>query len=230
MTARTKVRCVEQSLFPDMVADKPIGYILPSVFVGSNSDLMAAVAPYYLTGSVLDVTYGDGAWWERFTPEQFIFHDKYKVDGVDFTALPEATNSIEAVCYDPPYVLSGGESTGAVAEDGFQQRYGIGVGRLKHNSAAAFERLLQDGLSEVARVSRRYVLVKCMEFAQGGGADGGFKNIPYLMTKWGEALGLKSYDVIVHHTGSEPGGHNIFDPKRARRHHSYLLVFTKGKS
>lgn len=226
---RTKIRFVEQSLFPDLVADKPTGQILPSVFVGSNADLMEAVSPFYLTGSVLDVTYGEGAWWERFRPETFTFHDKYKVDGVDFTALPEADDSVETVCYDPPYVLSGGESTGAVADVGFQERYGIGMGRLKHNSAQAFEAMLQAGLSEVSRVSRRFVLVKCMEFAQGGGADGGFKNIPYLMTKWAEERGLKSYDVIVHHTGSGPGGHNIFDPKRARRHHSYLLVFTKAK-
>lgn len=47
------------------------------------------------------------------------------------------------------------------------------------------------------------------------------------MRRWAEDLGLATHDVIVHHTGSGPGGHNIFTPKRARRHHSYLLVFRK---
>lgn len=223
---RTKLRAVQETMFPDLQPAKPIGPILPSVFTGTNADLMAAVAPYYLTGSVLDVTYGEGKWWDRFTPDPFTFHDLYKVDGVDFRALPEADDSIDTVCYDPPYVLSGGESSAKLNDaTGFQERYGIGMGRLKHNGFGAFEQLVMGGLAESARVARRYVLVKCMEFAQGGGADGGFKDVPYLMRECAHELGLRTHDVIVHHTGSGPGGHNIFDPKRARRHHSYLLVF-----
>lgn len=224
----TKLRHVQLSAFPDLQPDKPIGYILPSVFQGTNADLMAAVAPYYLTGSVCDLTYGEGKWWDRFTPDPFVAHDKYKLDGVDFTALPEADNTYDTVCFDPPYVLSGGESTSHVE---FQERFGIGMKRMGHNGAQAFEALMRDGLSEAFRVSIDWVLVKCMEFAQGGGVDGGFKDVPYLVRRWAEDdHGQRPYDVIVHHTGSGPGGHNIFDPKRARRHHSYLLVFRKGKA
>ena len=80
----TKLRHVQLSAFPDLQPDKPIGYILPSVFQGTNADLMAAVAPYYLTGSVCDLTYGEGKWWDRFTPDPFVAHDKYKLDGVDY--------------------------------------------------------------------------------------------------------------------------------------------------
>ena len=223
----TKVRSVQLSAFPDIQPDKPVGPILPSVFVGTNADLMAAVAPFYLTGSVCDLTYGEGKWWDRFRPDQFVGHDKFKGDGVDFTDLPEPDNTYDAVCYDPPYVLSGGKSSAALNGQDFQGRYGIGQDRLGHNGFRAFEALVGAGLSEASRVSRRWVLVKCMEFAQGGGEDGGFKDVPYLMRRWGEDLGLRTHDVIVHHTGPGPGGHNIFDPKRARRHHSYLLVFKK---
>ena len=226
----TAARDVQPSMFPDLVADRPQGYIVPSVFRGSNADLMAAVAPMYLAGSVLDVTYGEGKWWDRFRPDPFTYHDLHKLDGVDFRHLPEADHSIDTVCYDPPYVLSGGESSAALNDGtGFQERYGIGIGRLKHNGFGAFEQLLYAGLAESARVARRFVLVKCMEFAQGGGQDGGFKDVPYLMRRWAEEFALRTHDVIVHHTGSGPGGHNIFTPKRARRHHSYLLVFRKGK-
>lgn len=223
----TSERDVQSSMFPEIAPDKPVGTVPGSVQTGSNADLMARLAPIYLTGSVLDVTYGEGKWWDRFTPDPFTFHDLHKVDGVDFTNLPHPDYSFDTVCFDPPYVLSGGESSGAIADSGFQGRYGIGVGRLGHNGATAFEALLQAGLAETARVTRRFLLVKCMEFAQGGGEDGGFKDMPYLMRSWGAALGLRTHDVIVHHTGSGPGGHNIFTPKRARRHHSYLLVFSK---
>lgn len=224
LRGRTAVRDVQLSAFPDLQPDKPVSTIPASVQTGSNADLMFTIAPLYLTGSVLDVTYGEGAWWKRFTPEPFAFHDLHKVDGVDFTDLPDADRSFDTVCFDPPYVLSGGESSAAL-DSGFQDRYGIGMGRLEHNGAKKFETLLRAGLTETSRVARRFLLVKCMEFAQGGGADGGFKDMPYLMRKWGEEIGLRTHDVIVHHTGSGPGGHNIYTPKRARRHHSYLIVF-----
>lgn len=218
----TKVRHVQLSAFPDLQPDKPIGKILPSVFQGTNADLMAAVAPYYLTGSVCDLTYGEGKWWDRFTPDPFVAHDKYKLDGVDFTDLPEADNTYDTVCFDPPYIGTGGASSAAIADPTFQYRYGIGAADGAPTSANVDE-LLVGGIHEACRVSRYWVLVKCMEYTNGGFAD-----MPHLATVTALAHGLVKHDQIVHHTGSGPGGHNIFDPKRARRHHSYLLVFKKG--
>lgn len=226
----TKVRDVQASLFPDIAPDKPIGRILPSVFQGTNADLMAAVAPYYLTGSVCDVTYGNGdtagGWWRRFTPDPFTFHD-LALDGVDFRNLPHGDGEFDTVCYDPPYVISGGESSPNLSGGAFQQRFGIGVSRINETTTRGFERLILDGLADVIRVSREWVLVKCMEFSQDGGPRG-FHDTPHIVTTAALDLGCFKHDQIVHHTGSGPGGHNIFDPKRARRHHSYLLVFKKA--
>lgn len=215
-------------MFPEVAPDRPVGSILASVQSGTNADLINAVAPLYLTGSVCDVTYGEGKWWERFKPDPFIAHDLHKLDGVDFTALPEGDNTYDAVCFDPPYVVSGGDSS-AKLTSGFQDAYGIGTKNLGRGLPVGrerrFEALLHDGLAECARVTRKWLLVKCMEFAQGSFAHD-FHDIPFLMTKWAvEECGLRKHDVIVHHTGKGPGGHNIFTPKRARRHHSYLLVF-----
>ena len=229
----TTARWVEQSMFPDMRPDKPVGPILPSVFVGSNADLMAAVAPYYLTGSVMDCTYGDGKWWERFQPAEFVAHDKFKGDGVDFTALPEADGTYDTVCFDPPYTISG-TSSDRLGPD-FHDRYGIGMENLQYpttaKGTAGFEQMILAGLAETCRVARQWVLVKCMEFSQGNHvpAARSFHDIPHLVTSRALELGMLKHDQIVHHTGSGPGSHNIFVPKRARRHHSYLLVFTKAK-
>jgi hypothetical protein len=234
-------RPVEQSLFPDHRPDRPVGPLPASVQTGTNADLIATIAPFYLTGSVLDVTFGEGGWWRRFQPVDFTAHDLYKLDGVDFRALPEGDSSVDTVCFDPPYVASGGESSAKLGP-GFQDVYGIGHAKLvaitpkSTNRVDRVEALILAGLVECLRVARHWVLVKCMEFAQGHAASSAyaraklsmFHDVPHLVTCTARDAGWVKHDQIVHHTGSGPGGHNIFVAKRARRHHSYLIVFTKS--
>ena len=214
------VRDVQESMFPDLVPARPQGRIMPSVFTGTNSELMSAIAPMYLDGSVLDVTYGEGKWWGKFTPTPFAFHDKYKVDGVDFRALPEDDASIDTVCFDPPYVPQGG--TGSDDGMAFRDRFGLVE---ESTPWTATRDLMQDGLAECARVARKWVLAKCSDFVSGGKFHVGHRWL--LDAADGCGLG-DAWDIIVHHTGSGPGGHNIYVPIRARRHHSYLLVFRKA--
>ncbi|MDO8391044.1 MAG: hypothetical protein Q7V57_11190 [Actinomycetota bacterium] len=42
-----------------------------------------------------------------------------------------------------------------------------------------------------------------------------------------EALGLRTYDLFVHNTGTGPGVGSIVDQHRAARAHSYLIIFRK---
>lgn len=213
----TVERPVQTSFLEGM--DRPVGPILKSVFEGQhNCDLIAAVAPLYLSGSVLDVTYGEGKWWTRFTPDPFTFHD-LKTDGVDFRDLPHPDQSFDTVVYDPPYVPAGGAPTVPRLHDDFRGAFGLTVGR----TAAEFDALVMDGLAEVCRVSGRWVLVKCMEFV--GSAS--FRDMPTEITNAARGHGFVVHDRIVHFAGSGPGGHNIFKVKRARRVHSYLLVFIR---
>ena len=209
------MRPVQTSLIDGM--DRPVGPILQSVFAGTNADLIAAVAPIYLTGSVLDTTYGKGRWWDRYQPDPFTFHD-LELDGVDFTALPYEANSFDTVCFDPPYVPAGGTRTSGATKDEqtFRDAYGLAP-----RSLAELNELILAGLAECARVARTWLLVKCSDFVTGGAFTLGH------LTVLDEArrLGLAPHDLIVHHTGSGPGGHNIFTVLRARRAHSYLLVF-----
>lgn len=212
-------RDLELSLFPDVKPARPVGPLLGSVFAGSNADLIAAVAPMWLTGSVLDVTYGDGKWWTRYRPEDFTYHDLHKVDGVDFRHLPHRARAFDTVCFDPPYVTSGSLSANHEAGE-FRQRYGID--RVSgYGQETDLLDLILAGLTECARVTRRWLLVKCMEFT----SSRRFHDMPYEVKARALSLGLTSHDVIVHHTGPGLGGHNIVTPIRARRHHSYLLVF-----
>jgi hypothetical protein len=218
-TPAVSTRAVQLALLPDHAGDRPVGPVLGSVFTGTNADLMAAVAPLYLTGSVLDTTYGDGGWWRRFTPDPFTAHDLHKLDGVDFRRLPEPDGSVDAVCFDPPYVPQGGTAIGGAGAADFRDRFGLTT---ESTPWWQVRDLIIAGVAECARVARRWVLVKCTDFVTGSTFYTGHKWVEQAADTCG--LG-DPWDVIIHHTGSGPGGHNIFTPVRARRHHSYLLVF-----
>lgn len=215
----TKVRNVQHSLFPEIVPDRPIGRMLSSVFTGTNAELMRAVAPYYLTGLVCDTTYGTGGWWTKLRPEKLVAHDldPEKGDGVDFTALPEPDDTYDTVVFDPPYIPQGGYETSTART--FADRFG-----LTSRSRSDLWELIDAGLAECARVLKPggWLMVKCMDFTNGGAFHLGHLHV----LNHAAQLGLGCHDLIVHNTGSGPGGHNIYDPRRARRAHSYLLVLT----
>lgn len=212
----TVARYRQGSLLPELVPDRPEGRIPGSVQTGTNADLIATVAPLYLTGSVCDVTYGEGGWWRRFRPGPFVAHDldPAKGDGVDFTRLPEADRTYDAVTFDPPYVPAGGYATSRLPA--FHNGYG-----LRQQSITALRQAVDAGLAEATRVSRRWVLVKCMDFV----SSGAFHVEHVRVLGRAAELGLRCRDLIVHHAGAGPGGQNISTVLRARRHHSYLLVF-----
>jgi hypothetical protein len=82
---------------------------IPAFGWKNNATLIAdGVAPLYLPADavVLDPTYGKGGFWKKYRPPKLIAHD-LKLDGVDFTALPEADDSVDVVAFDPPYKLNG---------------------------------------------------------------------------------------------------------------------------
>ena len=213
-------RDLQLSLLPDLRPDKPVGPVPQTVqHVSTNAELIAAVAPIYLTGSVLDVTYGRGKWWDTFRPEPFAYHD-LRLDGVDFRYLPELAQSWDTVVFDPPYVESGSRTTSSRRD--FLDGFGLGTDADGRVSPVDTWEQMRDGLAEACRVARRFVLVKCMEYV----AWHRFHDAPTAVILEADRQGWRLHDRIVHASGGGVGGtYRIRTVKRCERAHSYLLVF-----
>lgn len=207
------------SLFPDLVKDKYVGPLPMSVQTGTNADVVHQFRDVYFGDdrSIVDLTYGDkGGWWKRHRPTGLVVSDH------DFTALPYTDGEFQTVCYDPPYVQTGGRSTRAVIGHGFRDRYGINDQQRTENDLLA---LILTGASEAARITDPvdgFLCVKAMDFV----GSGSFCDWTYRVHAHLTGIGMTMHDEITHHAGAGPGGHNIAAAKRARRCHSKLLVFT----
>jgi hypothetical protein len=193
-----------------------------TVIRGANGVLIATVARLgYLgepTSTVLDVTYGRGLWWTRYRPGCLII-------GVgDFRDRPEVDDSVEIVCFDPPYISTGNRETSSVDE--LYDRFGLG----ELTGWRAIRRLIDDGLAECTRVLAPggYLLVKCMDYVESGRK---VWNTFHVVSE-AERLGLRLVDRFHHLTGGGPQVTvNLDGSPREQRHArevtSMLLVFTK---
>jgi hypothetical protein len=176
------------------------------------------------TSTVLDVTYGKGSWWTRYRPPALAAHDLYTLDEVDFRDLSEPDDSVEVVCFDPPYISTGSRETSSV--DDLYDRFGLG--ELK--GWRMIRRLIDAGLAECTRILAPggYLLVKCMDYVESGHK---VWNTFHVVDE-AEHLELRLVDRFHHHTGGGPQVQTNLDgspreQKHAREVTSMLLVFTK---
>lgn len=212
-------RAMQLTLHDDLGEPQPAERIIGSVIGGTNAELIRAIAPLYLTESpVVDLTYGRGGWWKSWRPDELVAHD-LTLDGVDFTNLPEATDTYAATCYDPPYVPACGQGTSTLPD--FRNRFGLEP----YRSQIELDEMIVAGLNEAVRVTRPggYVLVKCCDYVNARQFTSG---LPLVLAAAGPRVTL--WDLIVHDSGGGPGGHHRYEEvRRTRRAHSYLVVFRR---
>lgn len=208
----------------------------------TNGHMIAAAARLgYITGHVLDPTYGGGGWWTVYRPAAFTGTDLYAPDvaHIDFRAMPWDDDTFDTVAYDPPYKLKG------TSTDDSDVRWGIGPDHMPREERHA---LMRDGMTECARVlapsdrrtrkgetigAYRHLLVKCQDQVEGGRVRWQTR----MMTDHGEMkLGLILVDRFEFLTaGGRPQPQRTRADGRpsvqehARRNGSTLLVFRKPR-
>lgn len=186
----------------------------------NNAELIVDVARLgYLPDPVLDVTYGMGVFWKKYRPADFAAHeiDPAKApDGpMDFTALDYPDDTFNTVVFDPPYKLNG------TPTDAVDERYGVHVIRSWRDRHA----LINAGIVECVRVLRGggYLLVKCQDQVCSGQVRWQTREFADTAESAGTRL-VDRFDLLGGR--AQPAGRRQV---HARRNHSTLLVFVKGR-
>lgn len=182
-----------------------------------NGAMMVEVARLgYIEGLVLDLTYGDGAFWSEYRPENLVTNDLYKSADYahDFRLTPFTSNFFDTVVFDPPYKLAGTPASGDMDE-----AFGTDITRTRAEVYA----LLVGGLAEASRLTGKWLLVKTMDMVSSGQvrwqAD--------IATDVMGALEFRKVDSFLLKGGRpQPEGRKQV---RARRNYSTLLAFKRGK-
>jgi hypothetical protein len=161
----------------------------------------------------LDPTYGKGNWWTRWHPNELVTHD-LAIDGVDFRELPHKDGEFQAAVFDPPYIAQGGRDTSTTQN--FLNRFGL-VDVPK--TTKGVQELINAGLSEVARVTRGFILVKCKDYVNGGVLWlGTHHTLTHALVS-----GLECVDRLEHLSGTGPQSQQR--QVHSRRNFSTLFVF-----
>ncbi len=185
----------------------------------SNGDLIAdcfTLGYLHEDWRVLDCTYGEGVFWRKRRPTNLVTSDlKPGAQMVaDFTCLPFADNTFDAVAFDAPYRLNG------TPDQGFDHRYGVETPTRWQDRMS----LMQCGFIEAERVlaPKGYLLGKCQNQVCSGRVRWQVDIFGYIAL----LLGLEKVDQFEFLTNprQQPGDRRQV---HARRNHSTMLVFQK---
>lgn len=192
----------------------------------NNGELIAEVARLYFKPEhwILDTTYGRGVWWKKYKHERLV----KLLPGDSFTDLPYDDGEFDVVCYDPPYVSTGGRETSGLQE--FLARFGLYEAP---RTPEALQLLCNQGAAECRRVLKPggLLLWKNKEYVSSGHL------YPGLMNCYNYAaivMGMRYQDhFILHRKKPMPqpsrtradGRESV--QQHARRNCSHLLVFKK---
>lgn len=204
-----------------------------------NADMIADVYRLgYIEGQVYDATPGDaGALWWRDIPHVestaithlggVVLHHPWVVlndEKLDFTKMPFANGEFDTVAYDPPYKLNGNP-------DGLPElssRYGVEVPTRPGDRIL----LLVNGLKECARISSKWLLVKCQDQV----CNGHVYWQTDILTEAARRCGFTKVDRfdLIGHSIPQPMGKSKRYPNGRKQRHAWgrgstLLVFKRVK-
>lgn len=165
--------------------------------------------------SILDTTYGNGAFWKGSTRTVTGYDLDPSRDpsgtGVDCRAVPVADQSYDVVVFDPPYLTNVGRGKPSV----MGTRFGA------VDSLPALEALVREGTAEAWRIARLGIIVKIQDHIRASQL--------VLMSRWVmESVPVPPYEMLHVVQRQKIVGANWGEQLSFYRNHATYLVFRRG--
>lgn len=235
---------------PELVLDDPAPTLRRQRGVSTSSLVMSAytdgnenVFPYILQlhvpkgARIADVTWGRGVFWKKVNLAEYDVMGTDIAMGVDCRALPYATESLDCVVLDPPYMegfyrRSPGQKAGRGSHSGLASAYSNGdeinsdtanQGAARYHGAVTA--LYYAAGAEAYRVLKRsgVLIVKCQDEVSA--------NRQWLthveIINYLEKIGYYTKDLFIVVRTNKPAVSRLLKQVHARKNHSYFLVFVK---
>ena len=181
---------------------------------------------------VADVTFGKGAFWKAIPGDNYqLFRSdlcpkrKHGIISADSRNLPYASDSLDCVVFDPPYM----HTPGGTAHDGHQNFEAYYKNNGENTTEKKYHEAVLDlyfkSAEEAKRVLRKngIYIVKCQdEVCACKQRLTHVEIINHLAT-----MSLIAEDLFVLVRGNKPGVSRLVKQVHARKNHSYFLVFRK---
>ncbi|HEV2388088.1 MAG TPA: DNA methyltransferase [Candidatus Acidoferrales bacterium] len=209
---------------PDGIATNDLVF---SACAGSSGDLFPRVISLYvpLGSTVADVTCGMGVFWKKIPKNAYRLLASDLKRGVDCTALPYGSETVDCVVFDPPYMHTPGGSAHKNHQN-YEEYYRNNASSSGKKYHEAVLDLYFRAAAEAHRVLKEegFYIVKCGDEVCANQQRLTHVEIINELVKKGFVI----EDLFVLLRNNRPGVSRILRQAHAKKNHSYFLVFRKS--
>ena len=186
----------------------------------TDTEILQGIIQLHNAGQPFDCdpSFSKGVMWKELTEPRLKFDiepQRADVQEANSNQLPLASNSIESIVFDPPFMFG---------NHGQQKNYIMTTRFTRFDSWQELEDMYQDSLQEFHRIlkPKGIVAFKCQDHT-----DSKTVMTHCYVWKWAEEIGFYAKDIFI----KEYKGGRMYNPAQTQRHarkfHCYWWVFEK---
>ncbi len=206
-----------------------------SAYVAGNAEVFPNILEIHVPKQsiIADITYGKGVFWRNVPSADYQLKATDLKLGQDWSSLPYADASVDAVVFDPPYMEGLYRKTkislaGSGTHNAFQQAYSNGKIENEGKERKYHDAVLEAYLSVIPEIKRILrpngkFIVKCQDEVSSNR-----QKLTHIEIIWAyEYRGFYCKDLSIVVRRNSPVISRLLKQEHARKNHSYFLVFER---